>query len=132
MFQAGMVSILWVGTLLYIKPTKGIFDWNRRGGKMKILERIFYSSLFEELRLNYYSDAYEMGKFEGEQSNYCSMTDKEEDNMKMWESTHDCFIKAERGAAKQIIFTGTGIGWNIRIGCSKCKKSQDITNYDSW
>jgi hypothetical protein len=99
----------------------------------KLLEKIFYSRLFEDIRLTHFRDGYNLGEFEASQQIHFKLSDKEEDELKMWESTHDCHVNAKRGANTNYIFAyAGGIGMTTKIQCNLCKETEDITDYDMW
>ena len=62
------------------------------------------------------------------------LTDTERDMADEWIMSHDCPVKGNDGAIGGRItyeFTPTGLGIISRIKCS-CKKSLDLTDFESW
>ena len=61
-----------------------------------------------------------------------TLNKKEEQKYNRWILSHGVNCSLGREQAYSFIFTGTGIGNNIKVMCPRCKKTKDITDYTSW
>lgn len=58
---------------------------------------------------------------------------KELESLSVFEDKHAmCYSKYNKSTKYKIIITGTGIGLHVKVKCCSCKKSKDISDYDSW
>ena len=56
------------------------------------------------------------------------------ENFKKWNLTHKCHEKYHGAIGGYItwMFTPTSIGTIIKVNCSSCKHTEDISDYDNW
>jgi hypothetical protein len=58
---------------------------------------------------------------------------KELETINEFEKNHSrCYHKYKKTSKFKIKATQTGLGYNVKVKCCGCKKSKDVTDYDTW